>query len=89
MHDRVDGRGRLRAAVLPYRLKEDDMEHYHINREEMIAKVINTRYSIDEQIALLRQRDSKPEEYDVFYAFAEEVKRKVSEEYAQYGEEVT
>ena len=55
------------------------MEHYHINREEMIAKVINTRYSIDEQIALLRQRDSKPEEYDAFYAFAEEVKRKVSE----------
>lgn len=64
------------------------MEYYHINREEMIAKVINTRYSIDEQIALLRQRDSKPEEYDAFYAFAEEVKRKVSEEYAQYGEEV-
>ena len=54
----------------------------------MIAKVINTRYSIDEQIALLRQRDSKPEEYDVFYAFAEDVKRKVSEEYAQYGKEV-
>ena len=64
------------------------MEHYHINREEMIAKVINTRYSIDEQIALLRQRDSKPEEYDVFYAFAEDVKRKVSEEDAQDGKEV-
>lgn len=62
------------------------MGNYRISREQMIARVINTRYSIDEQIALLRQKDSKPEEYDAFYAFAEDVKQKVSAEYAQYEE---
>ena len=64
------------------------MENNRISREQMIAKVINARYSMDEQIALLRQRDSKPEEYEAFYTFAEEVKRKVTEEYAQYSGEV-
>lgn len=61
------------------------MDENRISREEMIALVINTRYSIDEQIALLRQKDTKPEEYAEFYAFAEEVKAKVTEEYEDYA----
>lgn len=56
-----------------------------ISREQMVAKVINTRYSIDEQIALLRQKDAKPEEYEAFYAFAEKVKADVKKEYARYA----
>lgn len=60
------------------------MDTMRISRDEMIAKVINTQYSIDAQIAILRQKDEKPEEYAAFYAFAEEVKAKVKEEYAAY-----
>lgn len=60
------------------------MEETRINRDEMIALVINSRYSIDAQIAILRQKDTKPEEYATFYAFAEEVKEKVKEEYSAY-----
>ena len=41
--------------------------------------------SIDEQIALLRQKDAKPEEYEAFYAFAERVKADVKKEYAGYA----
>ena len=58
------------------------MDNYRISREEMIANVIGARYSINDQIAILRQRDTKPEEYQAFFDFAEEVKRKVTEEYA-------
>lgn len=57
-------------------------ENNQITREEMIALVINSKYSISDQIAILRQKDSKPDEWDEFYNFAEEVKRKVTEEYA-------
>lgn len=57
---------------------EDNMR---ITREEMIANVINTRYSIDDQIALLRQKDTKQDEYAEFYAFAEKVKADVTKEY--------
>lgn len=46
---------------------------------EEVAAVINAQYSIDDQIALLRQKDTKPEEWEKFNAFAEEVKRKVKE----------
>lgn len=58
-----------------------------ISRDEMIALVIDSKYSIDAQIAILRQKDEKPEDYEAFFAFAEEVKRKVTEEYEKYAEE--
>lgn len=57
-----------------------------ISREQMIAKVIGARYSIDDQIAILRQKDTKPEEWAEFNTFAEEVKKKVTAEYAALGE---
>ncbi|MBE6091686.1 MAG: hypothetical protein E7201_00685 [Selenomonas ruminantium] len=46
---------------------------------EEIAAVIDAKYSIDDQIALLRQKDTKPDEWAEFNAFAEEVKAKVKE----------
>lgn len=58
-----------------------------VSRDEMIAKVINAKYSIDDQIAIIRQRDNKPEEYAEFYAFAEQVKADVTAEYAAFDGE--
>ncbi|MBO6292725.1 MAG: hypothetical protein J6N51_10805 [Selenomonas sp.] len=51
-----------------------------LTREQEIAAVINTRYSIDDQIAILRQKDTKPEAYEEFFAFCEEVKSKIPKE---------
>ena len=48
-----------------------------LTRDQEIALVIDAKYSIDEQIALLRQKDTKPEEWEVFNAFCEEVKAKI------------
>lgn len=56
-------------------------QNMRINRGQMIAKVINTRYSVDDQIAILRQKDTKPEEYQAFFDFAEQVKKDVTAEY--------
>ena len=38
----------------------------------------HTSYSIDDQIAILRQKDQKPEEYEAFFRFAEDVKTAVT-----------
>ena len=57
------------------------MENEKISREKMIALIIGARYSVDDQIALLRQRETKPEEWEEFNRFAEEVKRAVTAEY--------
>ena len=48
-----------------------------LTREQEIAAVIDAKYSIDDQIALLRQKDTKPEEWAAFNAFCEEVKAKI------------
>lgn len=61
-------------------------EENRISREEMIALVIAGRYSIDDQIAILRQRDTKPDEFQEFFDFAEEIKASVTAEYEKYSE---
>jgi len=58
-----------------------------ISREQMISNIINSKYSIDDQIALIRQKDTKPEEYQAFYEFAEATKAAVTAEYAEYEAE--
>ncbi len=40
----------------------------------LVDEKISERYSIGEQIALLRQRDEKSEEFAAFYAYAEACK---------------
>lgn len=60
-------------------------QNMRISREQMIAKVINAKYSVDDQIAILRQKDTKPEEYQAFFDFAEQVKQDVTAEYEALG----
>lgn len=40
----------------------------------LVSELIRTRYSIDEELAILRQKDEKPEEYASYFAFAEQCK---------------
>lgn len=63
------------------RNKLNEQKNARISREQMIATIINGKYSIDDQIALLRQKDDKPEEYAAFYQFAEATKAAVTAEY--------
>ena len=42
-------------------------------KERVVAR-IREKYSVDDEIAILRQRDSKPEEYAEYNAFVEQIK---------------
>lgn len=46
----------------------------------LVSKLIRERYSVDDEMAILRQRDTKPEEYAYYNAFCEECKRKAKGE---------
>lgn len=46
----------------------------------LVSKLIRERYSVDDEMAILRQRDTKPEEYEAYNAFCEECKAKAREE---------
>ncbi len=42
-----------------------------------VAMKIHEKYSVDDELAILRQRDEKPEEYAEYFAFCEKVKAEV------------
>lgn len=44
-----------------------------------IEKLIRLRYSISDELAILRQRDEKPEEFTAYHAYAEECKKIVKD----------
>ncbi len=62
------------------------MDENKITYEQEVALVIDSQYSIDAQIAILRQKDEKPEEWAKFNAFCEEVKKKVKESRKDEGQ---
>lgn len=48
--------------------------------DERVNERIRTRYSLSQELAVLRQRDSKPEEYAAYNAFCEACKAAVKAE---------
>ena len=46
----------------------------------LVSRLIRERYSVDDEMAILRQRDTKPEEYEAYNAFCEECKAKAKKE---------
>ena len=47
------------------------------NRDDIIVEGIRKRYTINQELAILRQKDEKPGEYKEYYDFAEQVKKEV------------
>lgn len=43
--------------------------------EQRVSDRIRERYSLDEELAILRQRDTKPEEFQAYFDYAERVKQ--------------
>lgn len=54
-------------------------EEYHPTYEERVVELIRQRYTIDDEIAILRQKDTKQDEYQAWYDFCEECKRRAKE----------
>lgn len=42
-----------------------------------VEKLLRKKYSLSEELAILRQRDTKPEEFAEYYAYVEECKIKI------------
>ena len=42
--------------------------------EQRVVNRIRERYSVDDELAILRQRDTKPEEFAEYNAFVENIK---------------
>ena len=51
----------------------------------LVSEMIRKRYSLDAELAILRQRDEKPEEFAEYHAFAEACKRDAREALGMEG----
>ena len=61
-------KSQLKMAILNHREKEA--------YEELINDLIRERYTINQELAIQRQRDEKPDEFSVYYNYAEWCKEK-------------
>jgi hypothetical protein len=67
---------------LGYEIKEveyPDPVPYVPTYEERVVELIRERYTMDDELAILRQRYSKPEEFAEYNDYCEECKRKAKE----------
>ena len=54
--------------------------------KESIINAIREKYSIDDEIAILRQRDTKPNEFDEYFNFVENIKENLKNQTQEEGE---
>lgn len=65
--------------VLAKKNKEVNPRAWDKLQEALISEKIRKVYSVNDELAILRQREEKPEEFEAYYAFVEECKREVKE----------
>ena len=55
-------------------IKELNEDYFPLTYEQRIVNRIRERYSVDDELAILRQRDTKPEEFNTYNEFVERIK---------------
>lgn len=62
------------------KIKETDPKAWTKLYESLIVQKIRQRYSINEELAILRQRDEKPEEFKEYHDYVEVCKAEAKAE---------
>lgn len=53
--------------------------------EQLVERKIRTRYTVSDELAILRQRDTKPQEFEEYNAFCEQCKVEAKQELGIIG----
>ena len=64
----------------------EGQQYEGLSYEEIVSTLIREKYSIDDELALHRQRDVKTDEFEQYYAFCEACKTKAKELLAKEGD---
>lgn len=60
--------------------REKDPDSWERLYETMIIRKIRAMYTVDQELAILRQRDTKPAEFEAYNAFVEQCKAETKQE---------
>lgn len=64
---------------LAEKVRESNPESWENLYETMIIHKIRKRYTVNQELAILRQRDSKPEEFAEYNSYVEQCKAEVKD----------
>ena len=70
----------MRFLNLARKNKEVDAKSWEQLYETEIIRRIRKRYTVNQELAILRQRDTKPEEFAEYNAYVEQCKTEVKQE---------
>ena len=70
---KIDDNGTIRDMT-PDEIAEIQTDIPHIPYEQRVVARIREVYSVDDELALLRQRVLKPDEFEKYYDFVEHIK---------------
>lgn len=70
----------MRFLKLAKKNREIDSSSWEQLYEGMIIKKIRARYNLNQELAILRQRDTKPDEFAAYNTYVEECKAAVKAE---------
>ena len=70
----------INGEYLPVTVETPDEEFKDTRSySEKVVAAIREKYSLDEELAIQRQRDTKPEEFQEYFNYCEECKAKYKE----------
>lgn len=67
------------AEAEAYIVKMEKDYWQNVDYDDAVNTEIRKRYTVSQELAVLRQKDDKPEEYAEYYAYCEECKALVKE----------
>ena len=70
----------MKFLKLALKNKESNPASFDELYENMIIRKIRERYTVNQELAILRQRDSKPDEFAEYDAYVEQCKAETKEE---------
>lgn len=70
----------MRFLRLAKKNREVNEQSFTTLYENMINERVRARYSLSQELAILRQRDTKPEEFADYTEYVELCKREIKEE---------
>lgn len=77
--DNIDGKYIFNAIKYSARIITEKENDKQIEYKSQIDELIREKYSINDEIAILRQRDTKTIEYEEYFDFVEKIKQNVKE----------
>lgn len=68
------------CEMTPEEVAEYEAMRVEPDYKESIIYAIREKYSVDDELAILRQRDTKPDEFEEYFKFVEGVKESLKAE---------